>query len=201
MVSNSDIRNMLSVVLSFGHEYKFYSKVIEKRVGKSAYFIAAETNSDDLILYSNSKKILESIFYDVDVSKYQYNLYAGCVWLSELYVQIQRKTNMTFEAIFLYLPINDGFYIYPTYHEMDISQGIDFFLERVNKHSVLYSLMKRRNVSIDELAKASGLSYQMISSLRTRRKDIGKVAGRNLLKIAPYLGARPETLLCDKPKS
>lgn len=197
MVNNSDIKNMLSIVLSFGHEYKFYSKVVEKRVGKSAYFIAAENNNDDLILYSSSNKVLSTIFYDVDISKYSNSLYNGCVWLSDLYVQIQMKTNMTFEAIFLYLPIEDGFYMYPLYHEMDFNQGIDFFLERVNKHSVLWHAMKRRDVSIDELAKASGLSYQTISSFRTRKNDIGKASARSLLKIASYLCIRPETLLCD----
>ena len=40
----------------------------------------------------------------------------------------------------------------------------------------------------------------MMSSLRSRKKDVGKVAARKLLKIASNLGVRPETLLCDKAK-
>ena len=197
LLSREDLIKTLSVILSFGYESKFFSKVVEKRIAKSPYFIAVEADNDETILYSDVQKTLASIFYDADTSKYKYNLYAWCVWVSELYLIIQEKTKMTFEAIFMYLSLDDGLKIFPVYHEMDFSQAVALFEERLKKHSVLYHAMKRRGISVSELAKVSGLSYSMISALRNRKKNIGRVAADNFLKIATYLGTRPETLLCD----
>ena len=80
---------------------------------------------------------------------------------------------------------------------MDFQHSIDSFNERYQKHSILFNVMKKSRISIGELANESGLSYSMISSLRTRQKNIGRVAAENLLKIAKCLNVRIETLLCD----
>ena len=59
----------------------------------------------------------------------------------------------------------------------------------------LYACLKEWGYDINELSHFCGLSYSMISALRTGKKDIGKVAAVNLLKVATYLGIRIETLI------
>ena len=197
MRRDDDFRRVMEIILSFGHDYKFFSEVIERRISYSDFFIAIENKIDVPILYSNTNKILSSFYYELDTSKWSYKIYNQCSWLSELYLKIQRKTGLTFEAIFLYLPINDGLNMFPIYHEMDFQHSIDSFNERYQKHSILFNVMKKSRISIGELANESGLSYSMISSLRTRQKNIGRVAAENLFKIAKCLNVRIETLLCD----
>ena len=197
MIREDDFRNVMALILSFGHDFSFRSSVVEKRIGKSEYFIAVENNLDEYILYASHKRILSSFYYDVDTTKWKYKIYNEYAWLSELYLRIQREMKITFEAIFLVLPILEGLKLFRVYHEMNFEHSIELFKEMYNKHSIMWNAMKRRDVSISELSNNCGLSYSMISALRQRKKNINKVAAQNLLSISKYLGVRIETLLSD----
>ena len=195
MLNDDEIINTLAIVLSIGHAYKYSEEAIMKRIAYSHYFSCIEKNKDDPILYVDEQSLISSIYYDANIASYDSILYNQSLWLSELYVRIQRQTNMTFEAVFLYLPLNKGYGMFPLYHEMDFSQGVDYFLSLLHNQSILSLIMKKKALSIDEVAKASGLSYVMISSLKQRKKDISKVAASNLLAMASYLGVKTETLI------
>lgn len=197
MIREDSIRNVMASILSCGHDFNFRSGVIEKRISKSEYFSAVENDLDECVLYTPLRKILNSFYYDVDVTKWKYRIYNECAWLSELYLKIQRQTKLTFEAIFVYLPIEEGFKLFTVYHEMDFEHSIDLFRERYAKHSILWSVMKRKQISISELSIYCGLSYSMVYALRQRKKNICKVAAENLYRISKYLGLKIETLLCD----
>ena len=195
MLNDDEIINTLAIVLSIGHAYKYSEEAIMKRIAYSLYFSCIEKNKDDPILYVDEQSLISSIYYDANIASYDSILYNQSLWLSELYVRIQRQTNMTFEGIFLYLPLSKGYRMFPLYHEMDFSQGVDYFLSLLHNQSILSLIMKKKALSIDEVAKASGLSYVMISSLKQRKKDISKVAASNLLAMASYLGVKTETLI------
>ena len=195
MKTDNYLRDTMALLLSFGHAYKYRGSVVEKRIALSPFFQAVEKAKDEYILCENIGQLISSTFYDANVSNFKYIIFNECAWLAELYIQIQKQTKMTFEGIFLYLPIDEGYSLFPVYHEMDFSQSIQYFLEQTKKHSLLYLAMKRNGVGINELSHFCGLSYSMISALRTGKKDIGKVAAVNLLKVATYLGIRIETLI------
>jgi len=195
MINDDEIVFTLAELISFGHAYKYTDEVIMKRISYSSYFTSVENNKDNPVLYIDTRSLIDSVYQDVNAAYDKIKVYKESLWLGELYLKIQRKTKMTFEAIFLYLPLNKGYEMFPVYHEMDYSQGVDYFVELVQKQSILSIVMKKKKLSVEEVSKASELSYQMISALKTRKKDIKKVAAFNLLLLADYIGVKPETLV------
>ncbi len=197
MINIDNAIETLAMVLSCGHTYKFSVEAIEKRIGYSPFFISFEKGVENTIIYENADSIVKRIYFDVDLSNYDFKLYNQSLWLSELYIRIQKEVNVTFEAIFIYLPINKGYEMFDLYHEMDFSHAVDYFKSLKEKTSIISILMKNKRIDVGSLSNASGLSYSMISSLRRRGKDITKVSASNFIQISSYLGVRPETLLCD----
>ena len=199
MLDDNEIISTMAAVISIGHAYKYSDEVIMKRIAYSLFFTCVENNKDDPVLYLDEESVVSAIYYDANIHSYEPIIYNQSLWLSELYLQIQRKTNMTFEAIFLYLPLNKGYGMFPLYHEMDFSQGVDYYVSLVKSQSILSIIMKKKAIGIEEAARESGLSYSMVASLKQKKKDITKVAASNLLMMASYLGVKPETLIrcCD----
>lgn len=197
MISIDEMIETLALVLSCGYTHKFNGEVIEKRIANSSYFISIENSKENSFIYKTADSIVRNIYFDIELSNDDFKLYNQSLWLSELYIRIQKETKMTFEAIFIYLPIDKGYEMFVLYHEMDFSQAVDYFISLREKRSILSILMKNKGISIGTLSDASGLSYSMISSLKRREKDITKVSASNFIQISSYLGVRPETLLCE----
>lgn len=195
MVRNDEIIEVLASILSCGNYYKFSDEVIMKRIAYHPFFIMVEKEKESSVLYQNIDTTVNEIFYDIDLSQYDYRIYNQSLWLAELYVNIHKQTKMTFEAIFLYLPLAKGYSMFPLYHEMDFSQGVDYFISLTEKQGLIALLMKKKGISVVELAKKSGLSYVMTSKLKRREKDISKVAASNYLNLVSCLDVRPETLI------
>ena len=195
MRSESSVINLLAMILSVGHRYKYKEEVIEKRIAYSSFFIAYENQKEESILYIDDDSLIDSIFYDLKRKPINKEIYSQSLWLAELYLRIFQMTSMTFEGIFIYLPLIKGYNMYPLYHENDFSLAVNYFLQLLTSKSILFLVMKNKGISVEELAEASSLSYNMISLLRRRKKEISKVAASNFFLMASYLRIRPETLL------
>ena len=77
---------------------------------------------------------------------------------------------------------------------MDISQTYAFFKESV-KYSYLDNIMKAKNISINELSNASGISKSTINFLKYGKRDISKLETQKLFKISKALNVKMATLL------
>lgn len=190
----SDIIDTLGEILSIAYHHKYATSVIESRIAHSPFFIAVEQNIDSPTLYMSPSKLINSIFYDIKVDG-KIELYNQTLWAAELYVRIQDKTHLTFEAIFLYLSLDQAYQMYPIYHEMDFSQSVNYFMSLKKENSVLSMAMRKNKVDGYELAKYADLSYPTISALRQEKRDINKVQAKSLYKISNYLHLRLESLL------
>lgn len=190
----SDIIDTLGEILSIAYHHEYATSVIESRIAHSPFFIAIEQNIDSPTLYMSSSKLINSIFYDIKIDG-KIELFNQTLWAAELYIRIQDKTHLTFEAIFLYLPLEKAYEMYSVYHEMDFSQSVNYFMSLKKENSVLSMAMRKNKINGHELAKCCNLSYPTISALRQEKRDINKVQAKSLYKISNCLHLRLESLL------
>lgn len=185
----------LSLVFSIAHFYQYSWKVIEKRIIDSKYFSLFNSDFLNAESYKTSVEILQEIFPDADTEELCNISYNELEWVATMYVNILRKTDLNFETIFAYLPIEEGIKMYSLYHEMDFSQSLDRFLELKSQTSLMKVKMKQLKMTNQELSKRCGLSQSMIDALKNRRRDIKKLDLANGVKISYALHISVETLL------
>ena len=103
---------------------------------------------------------------------------------------------ITFESLFIVLPIDKTINMYPLYHEMDYLQTLEFVKNKI-KYSVLDEIMTFKSLSTQKLSRLSGVSFSTISALRYGKRDINKLEASSLLKLANALRVKVESLLTD----
>ena len=181
----------LEKVLSFGYRHGLATPYIEKQVSKSSYFQSIEDGGSPLVADSD---LLSSLFPEVRVSLTDAPIYSQCAWAGEAYMRIQADTGLTLEAIFLYLPIEEMYRLYPLYHEMDFSQVVAYFQQLYSETSVLGKLLKKYGYSLAYVSNLTGISYNVLNSLKRRRRDISKLAAQSIIPLAKAFHVRVETI-------
>lgn len=190
-----DYETHLSLALSFGHAAGFAPRVIEQRISRSSFFSRLEEENVLIPPNETPENLIDKMFPDANRRYEGLVQYGQCAWLAELYLDIQKKTGLTFEAMFLYLPLLDGYKLFPLYHEMDFSQAEKEFERRYLASTILNEAMKRGKYTSSELAQGTVISVSMVNSLRQGKRDLRLLRGDKLLLMAKMLNLRPETLL------
>jgi len=101
---------------------------------------------------------------------------------------------ITFESLFIVLPIEKIIEMYPLYHEMNYSQTLDYVKSLV-EYTYLDLIMKDRQMSVKELSKQTSIPSSTISALRYGNRDINKLEAQSLLKLSHALNVKVESLL------
>lgn len=182
-------------VLSTGHLFSYSHSSIERMISYSSYFQCIEKDTFGYAPIINSASLIKEVFPDITVDLVGVPIYNQCLWAADAYLRIQEATGLTFECIFLYLPINKMYEYFPLYHEMDFSQIIAEFNRLFIADSCLSIAIKRYRISLQEVSKRTGISYNTLYSLKKRRRDINKLNVKDALKIASVLQIRIETLI------
>lgn len=186
--------NVLSFVFSNGYHFKFATKAIEKRIVDSKYFTGFLKDQKTTNLYKSDIEVVEEIFPEIPKENINFVAYNEIEWSSMVYAYLLDKTGLNFETIFIYLPIQKVYEMFPLYHEMDINKCLTYFNE-LRKESVIAKRMKALKLTNAELSKRTGLSPASINFLRNRKTDIRKVAFQSAINIANELRISTETLL------
>ena len=111
-------------------------------------------------------------------------------------------SNMPFDRINEYVPIDDIRDMYNPYHEADITKFIDEIDRRIEfKHeeSRLARLRAYAGLSQRLLAERSGVSVRMIEQYEQKKKDINRACSSTVFKLSRALNCRMEDLLDYKP--
>lgn len=111
-------------------------------------------------------------------------------------------SNMPFDRINEYVPIDDIRDMYNPYHEADITKFIDEIDRRIKfKHeeSRLARLRAYAGLSQRLLAERSGVSVRMIEQYEQKKKDINRACSSTVFKLSRALNCRMEDLLDYKP--
>lgn len=186
--------NILERVLSFGYFNSYSTRFIERAISYNSYFLKIENDSSGLIPIIDEETIIENIFNTKVDDLMNIPTYNQCTWTSEAYLRIQGHFKLSFECIFLYIPIKKMYEYFILYHEMDFSQIIKEFQNLYKKKSIFSILLGLYNCSLKDVSRMSGISYQTLFSLKNRRREFSKTNYQTVLKIAKVFHVRPETI-------
>ena len=185
--------NALSYLIGRSHHEGYSFDHIEKSIAYSIPINELEKSNITIFAFSSIEKIYNYIFPTND-NDYVFSMYDIFGWVGYTYMHLFLDLEITFEALFYIIPIQDMLNLYNLYHEMSFSQMIDYTKEKM-KYSILDIVMKRKNISNRELSKNTNVSISTINALRYGKRDISKLEANKLLLISRYLNVKMETLL------
>ena len=185
--------NRLERVLSAAYEAKYSLGALERQISYCTYFQNIEEGAG-FELVTTENKLMKEIFPEITIILDNVPVHNQCLWVAESYLHIQENTGLTFEAIFLYIPIEMMYQYFSIYHEMDFSQIVDEFIKLFKNKSVLSALSKKYGFSMREVAKATNISYETLLSLKQRKRDISKANYEMVYKISKFFHVRASTL-------
>ena len=190
----SEYANMLERVLSAAYELKYSTVALERQISYSTYFQKIENDKDDFAPIITENQLIKEIFTDTKVDISSIPVYNQCLWAAESYLHIQGKTSLTFEAIFLYIPIVKMYQYFALYHEMDFSQITNEFLRLYKEKSVLSILGKKYCYSMKYIGEKTSISYDTLLSFKQRKRDISKANYETVYKLSRLFRVRTESI-------
>ena len=185
--------NALSYLIGRSHHEGYSFDYIEKSIAYSIPINELEKSNITIFAFSSIEKIYNYIF-PTNNNDYVFSMYDIFGWVGYTYMHLFLDLEITFEALFYIIPIQDMLSLYNLYHEMSFSQMIDYTKEKM-KYSILDIVMKRKNISNRELSNNTNVSISTINALRYGKRDISKLEANKLLLISRYLNVKMETLL------
>ena len=183
----------LSYLIGRSYQERYSFDYIQKRISYSSLINELEKSNSTLIAFSSMEKIYSDIFKDYD-NDYEFNIYDMFGWIGYTYMHLFLSLQITFEALFYLIPIDEMMNLYKLYHEMDYSQVLDYVKNKVD-HSLLNVVMSKKEISSKSLSDKTGISVATITALRYGKRDINKLEAHKLLLIANALNVKMETLL------
>lgn len=184
---------LLERVLSVAYKNKYSTKMVERAVAYSSFFQKIEKDNSAPII--DDKALIQDLFNDEQIDLLSTPTYNQCLWAAESYLQIQQETKLTFELIFLYIPIDIMYSYFSIYHEMDFTHIINEFKRLYEDYSVFDILLKNYNYSVKYVSDYLRLSYDTLYSYKERRRDIKKISAESAFLLANLFKVRVETLL------
>ena len=187
-------QDALSYILSRAVYEKYSFSYIEKVISYSSVFSELEKSNVTQIAFSSYEKNYSILFPDSSNNDFVFNPYDMFSWIGSSYMKLFLSLEITFELLFIILPLPEMMNLYSLYHEMDYTQLLNHVRELV-PFSPLDTIMKNRNISSNKLSELSGVSCPTIKALRYGRRDINKFEAGNLFKVAIHLNVKAESLL------
>lgn len=190
-------QNTLSRLLCRAIGLKRSFSYVENKIAYSNVFSEFEKSNITLIAFSDSEQIYNSIFSydDEDLFMEDDTVFS---WLGFIYIHLFLKFKTTFEMLFFALPIQKALQMFHLYHEMDLSQIEEYFIN-ATKPTHLSCIMKAKKISTKQLSEKTGISFATIRSLKTGYRAIDKLEASKLISLAFALNVKSETLLSSIP--
>ena len=186
--------NLLERVLSYGIKTLVTEDHLEKMIGRCEFFQTIEKSGEGYAPITNDETLIKILFPSNKIDLKDVPIYTMSLWASESYIRIQNYTKLSFEAIFLYMPLEYMYSLFPVYHEMDFSHIINLFLEKEKEKSVLEILCEKFGYKTKDVAKLTHIPYDTINSLKLRRRCFRKTNVEIAYKLASLFRVRIETI-------
>ena len=186
---------LLERLLSIAYHQKYSLSAVEHEISYSPYFQKIEKDHDGYSPIIDETSLIKEIFKDDNIKSMDIPSYNQCMWAAEAYLRIQGETRLTFEAIFLYMPIADIYNYFPLFHEMDFSHIINEFKRLYSERSILDLLLDKYHYSVKEISERINVPYETLYSYKQRRRDIRKINADVAYVLSSVLKVRIETLL------
>ncbi len=191
---HSEYSDLLGRVFDVAYKTSFSLEALEKRISNNAFFKSIEGGLEDFAPTITDVELTKQIFHEISFKIDEIPQYIQTLWAGEAYIYIQEETGLTFEAIFLIFPIGKMLGCFDLYHEMDFSQIVSFFMvERSNKN-VFSALLDKYKFSLKEIEEKTGIPYETLRSLKTKRRDIKKASVEVVSSLAKIFNVRIDTI-------
>ena len=166
---------------------KIHLKVITRRLENSELIKQIENNNYNKIFDEDCNNLFKEIFgYEyADVSPFMD--FNEAYWCGYIYVSIFYKFQKPFSYIFKILPLDVLMNKYSVYHEMDIDQMYDFFLDKEKEETILSRILKERKMSLSALSKKTGISINTLKKYKYDNNNLYNGKFSIIKKIADYL--------------
>lgn len=175
--------------------YEKYSfNHIEYKISHSPIIEELENSNVTSIAFSSLDNIYFEIFLTKENKDFKYNLNDIYGWLGYIYIHLFIDLKITWESLFIVLPIEKAINLYPTYHEMDYLHLLEY-VKSLIPYSVLNNVMKYRKITCEDLSKQTNISISTIKALRYNKRDINKLSSGTLLTLSHALNVKMESLL------
>ena len=185
----------LACILSYGYSKQCLPSYLERLIAYSRPFTEFENGNSKTLAFSSPQAIIRELYLRSDDARISNDINGVFGWMASVYMRLAIQLHpITFECIFMGLPLDELMQKYPVYHEMDYFHIEKVFMERIH-YSKLDCVMKRLGFSTKKLSKDSGLSENAIRSFRYGYRDIKKAEAMTLMAIASALNVKPSTLL------
>ena len=192
-------QNVLACLFSktIGLNYSF--SFIERKIAYSDVFSEFERSNVTLIAFNDCEKIYDAIFgnSENDLLMGDDTVYS---WLAFVYIHLFLKYKVTFEMLFIALPIGTVLNMFHLYHEMDITQVEKVFINSINP-SNLSCIMCNKKMSTKLLSEKAGIAFATIRSLKYGYRSLDKLEANKLISLAFALNVKVETILPSIPLS
>lgn len=186
--------NHFETVLAVAYEKGYSLSALEKLISYSKYFQYIESDKTSYPPITTDEQLIKGIFPELKVNLATINSYNQCLWVAEAYLRIQGVTGLTFECIFLYIPISKMYEYFPLYHEMDFSHIVNEFKRLFSLKSALEILLDKYGYSLQDISSRIEIPYDTLHSLKKRRRDIKKLSVESVVKLAKVFNVRVETI-------
>lgn len=184
----------LETILEVAKKEKFSLLALERKIAYSPYFQKIEVDVENIAPIIEEDALLKEIFSDINIKSFDAPRLTECMWAAEAYLRIQGDTRLTFEAIFLWLPIKKMYELYSLYHEMDFSQIVQQFMIYQTEQSIFSILLSKFGYSLKDVEEKTGISYETLYSLKRRRREIKKVNVETVSQLAKLFHVRIDTI-------
>lgn len=169
---------------------------IEKKISQSLIADELEKSNVTTIAFTSFEKIYQDIFPQFDNQDFVYNPYDQYGWIGYIYIHLFLHYQITFELLFIVLPLEEALSLYSLYHEMDYTKVISLFKERV-EHSYLDNIMKRKEISTQKLSDSTGIPFSTLNAIRYGVRDISKLESKAFYKISKSLNIKMTSLITN----
>ena len=185
--------NILERALSTGYKYGYSFDSIERNISYSPFFQLVEKSDHDFSPIVIDTALIKSLYLDIDVNLMDVPVYNQCLWAAESYMRIQHETRLSFETIFLIMPLKEMYSCFPLYHEMDFSQIVQLFLQKKEEKTVFAILLNKYGYKLSDIAKKTKISKETLYSLKQGKREIKKANVDIVQKLANFFNVRIET--------
>ena len=184
---------VLSYLIGKSVEAKYSFNHIEKAIAYSKMIEELERSNVTTIAFSSMPMIYKDIF-EANENSYKLDVYDIFGWVGYTYMHLFLKLEITFEALFNIVPIQEMLKLYKLYHEMSFSQMLDYVKE-IMDNSILDVVMKNKKWTNQKLSLETKIPLATVKSLRYGLRDISKLEADKLLTLSRILDIKMETLL------
>ena len=156
---------------------------------------AFESMDPIYILGRSSNELIASIMNKPPVDIYSASFASPEYWVGWVLGYAQTTLKKSFKTLIKVFPCSELINCYFPYHEMDITQIIDVFKEKLSKYSSLKERRERIGLSQNDLSLLADVPVRTIRAYEQNKLDIKKAQADTVLALAKALRCTVDYLI------